>query len=129
MRLVRISLLVAALGYAGFGILTLVWPSSMNILGVELTTPVAHTEIRAFYGGLELGMAVFFLRALRDPAWYRPALFVQAASLGGVVLARLAGIVVDGSGEPLLFLLGSSEGGVALLGLIALRRLDAETRG
>ena len=70
---------------------------------------------------------MFFIRALRDPAWYRPALFVQAASLGGVVLARLAGIVIDGSGEPLLFLLGSSEAAVALLGFIALRRLDAET--
>jgi peptidoglycan/LPS O-acetylase OafA/YrhL len=129
MRLARISLLLAGLAYAGFGILTLAWPRSMGILGVELTRPAAVTEIRAFYGGLELGMALFFFRALRDPAWHRPALFVQAASLGGVVLARLFGIVIDGSGEPLVLLLAAAEGAGALLGFIALRRLEAESRG
>jgi hypothetical protein len=129
MRLARISLLLAGLAYAGFGILTLAWPQSMGILGVELARPAAVTEIRAFYGGLELGMALFFFRAMRDAAWHRPALFVQAASLGGVVLARLIGIVIDGSGEPLVLLLAAGEGACGLLGFIALRRLEAETRG
>jgi len=129
MRLARISLLAAGLAFAAFGILTLAWPQSMGILGVELTRPAAATEIRAFYGGLELGMALFFFRARRDPAWHRPALFVQAASLCGVVLARLLGIVIDGSAEPLVLLLGAGEGACGLLGLVALRRLNAETTG
>jgi uncharacterized protein DUF4345 len=129
MRFARTSLLLAGLAYAGFGILTLAWPWVMGIIGIELARPAAVTEIRAFYGGLELGMALFFFRAMRDPAWYRPALFVQAATLGGVVLARLIGIVVDGSGEPLVLLLGAGEGACGLLGFLALRRLDAESRG
>ena len=124
-RLARVSLVLAALAYAGFGVATLVRPSVLNVLGIELLRPAASTEIRAFYGGLELGMALFFARAAAEPAWFRPALFAQAASLGGVVLARLAGIAVDGSGEPLVLLLGAAEGAGALLGLVALRRLNA----
>src|SRR5688572_11143560 len=123
MNLPRLSLRLAALAFAGFGVALLVRPELLGMLGVELARPAAVTEIRAFYGGLELGLALFFAVASTRDEWLRPALFAQAASLGGIVLARLFGFVIDGSAEPLMLLFAALEGAGALLGVIALRRL------
>ena len=128
MRLARASLLLAVAAFAGFGLAMLARPSVLGVLGVELARPAARTEIRAFYGGLELGLALFFARVAVEPAWFRPALFALAASLGGVALARLAGIMVDGSAGPLVLLLGAAEAAGALLALVALRRLPPHLR-
>jgi len=122
-RLARLSLIAAALGLVAFGAALLVRPSLLGIVGVELARPAASTEIRAFYGGLELGLAAFFFAAARRDTWLRPALFAQAAGLGGIVVARLLGMLADGGAEPMLFLFAAVEGSGALLGLIALRRL------
>jgi hypothetical protein len=122
-RFARIALMLAALGLIGFGAPLLVKPSLLGIVGVRLPRPAAATEIRAFYGGLELGLAAFFLAAARREAWLRPALFAQAAGFGGIVIARLVGIVIDGSASPMIFLFAAIEGAGALLGAVALRRL------
>jgi hypothetical protein len=123
MRFARISLRLAALGFAGFGVALLVRPTLLGVVDVALPTPAALTEIRAFYGGLELGLAAFFLLASTRDAWIRPALFAQVAALGGVVLARAVGVIVDGSAEPPVLLFGAVEASGAVLGLLALRRL------
>ena len=122
-RFARASLLLAALGLIGFGVALLVKPSLLGVVGVELARPAASTEIRAFYGGLELGLAVFFIAASTRSNWLRPALFAQVAAFGGIVLARLIGILVDGSAEPMILIFAALEGAGALLGFIALRRL------
>ncbi|HVG44602.1 MAG TPA: hypothetical protein VM890_07725, partial [Longimicrobium sp.] len=64
----------------------------------------------------------FGLASTRD-AWLRPALFAQAASLGGIVLARLIGLALDGSAEPIILLTAAAEGTGAVLAAVALRRL------
>ena len=123
MSLPRLSLRLAALAFAGFGVVLLVRPELMAMLGLELGRPAAVTEIRAFYGGLELGLALFFALASTRDAWLAPALFAQAASLGGIVLARLIGVAVDGGAEPLILLFAVLEGTGAVLALVALRGL------
>ena len=128
MNLPRLSLRLAALALAGFGVALLVRPALMGTLGIELGRPAAATEIRAFYGGLELGLALFFALASTRDAWLRPALFAQAASLGGIVLARLIGMALDGSAEPLILLFAAVEGTGAVLGALALRGLRADIR-
>lgn len=128
MRFARVSLILAALGLIGFGVPLLVRPSLLGIVGVELGRPAAATEIRAFYGGLELGLAAFFVAACRREAWLRPALFAQAAGFGGIVAARLVGILLDGSAEPLILAFAAIEAAGALLGFVALRRLGAAQR-
>ncbi|SOD03397.1 protein of unknown function [bacterium JGI 053] len=127
MNLPRVSLRLAALAFAGFGVALLVRPALLGSLGIELGRPAAATEIRAFYGGLELGLAVFFALASTRDDWLRPALYAQAASLGGIVLARLIGFVVDGSAEPLLLLFAAVEATGVVLGAVALRRLPRGT--
>jgi len=128
MNLSRLSLRLAALAFAGFGVALLARPALIATLGIELANPTAVTEIRAFYGGLELGLALFFALASTREAWLRPALFAQAAALGGTALARLAGVVLDGSAEPLLLLFGALEGVGALLAVLALRTPGGATK-
>ncbi|HEX9938479.1 MAG TPA: DUF4345 domain-containing protein [Longimicrobium sp.] len=122
-RFARVSLLLAALGLVGFGLPLLVRPSLLGIVGLEFARPAAATEIRAFYGGLELGLAAFFIAASRREDWVRPALAAQVLAFGGIVLARLIGIVVDGSAEPMILVFAALEGAGAILGAVALRRL------
>jgi hypothetical protein len=100
-------------------------PELLGMLGVELARPAAVTEIRAFYGGLELGLALFFAVASTRDAWLAPALFAQAASLGGIVLGRLVGMALDGGVEPLILLFAAVEATGAALALVALRGLRA----
>jgi len=124
MNLPRLSLRLAALAFAGFGVALLVRPALIGTLGIELTSPTAVTEIRAFYGGLELGLALFFALASTREAWLRPALFAQAAVLGGIALARLIGVAIDGGAAPLILLFAALEGAGALVAIAALRTLD-----
>jgi Domain of unknown function (DUF4345) len=121
MNLPRLSLRLAALAFAGFGVALLVRPTLLGTLGIELGGAAAVTEIRAFYGGLELGLAAFFAVASTRDAWLRPALFAQATALGATVLARLVGLVLDGSAQPLILLFAAVEGAGALLAVAALR--------
>ena len=124
MRLARLSLALAALAFASFGSALLLRPGLVSLVGVELLRPAAATEIRAFYGGLELGLAAFFTYAATQPSWLRAALVAQVASLGGIALARGLGLLVDASAEPLVLAFGALEGAGALLGVVALVRLE-----
>lgn len=123
MTLARLSLVLSALVFGGFGAWLLVDPQALSALGIVLTTPSARTEIRGFYGGLELGLAGFFALAALRPAWFRPALVVQVCALGGVAAGRLVGFALDGRPDALLLALLAAEIAGTGLGLIALRRL------
>ena len=123
--LIPLSLHLTALAFGGFGAWLLIWPAALGTLGLELTTPAAVTEVRAFYGGFELGCAAFFVLAARRPAWHEPGLVLQVTSLGGAAIARLAGVVVDGTRERLMFGLMSAEAVGAAIGLWLLWRTRA----
>ncbi|WP_169978211.1 DUF4345 family protein [Tautonia rosea] len=124
MRLARISLWLTAIAFGGFGLWLLIQPEGITGLGVELTHPVARAEIRAFYGGLELGLALFFTVAASRPSWFAAGLFAQAAALGGVALGRIIGIVVDGVSDSLFVGLLAAELTGCLIGIVALWLLD-----
>lgn len=124
MQLARISLMLTAIAFGGFGLWLLLQPEGITGLGVELTRPVARAEIRAFYGGLELGMALFFAVSASRPQWFGPGLFVQATALGGAAFGRIFGIVVDGVSDALFFGLLAAELSGCLVGIVALRLLD-----
>jgi hypothetical protein len=122
MRPAAASLAAASLGFAGFGAAFLAGPAFLGVVGVVLTEPSAAAEIRAFYGGVALGLAAFFALAAARPAWQRPALTAQVLAFGGAALGRLVGLAVDGAGGPLLFALLALEAAGAGLGVWALRR-------
>ncbi|MEM7474645.1 MAG: hypothetical protein AAF483_06595 [Planctomycetota bacterium] len=82
--------------YAGLGIwLALLLAGLLKTFGIEQNTPAMLTEIRAFYGGVELGIAGLML------LFWRQGLLGQALLLGGIpllgtVLGRMAGLLCDG---------------------------------
>lgn len=125
MLLARVSLTLSAFAFAAFGTWLLLVPHAISLVGVQLTHPAAVAEIRSFYGGLELGVALFFVLAISRPSWWIPSLVVQSAALGGAAIGRVLGILVDGAGGNLIFALAAAETAGCLLGLIAWLRLRA----
>ena len=74
------------------------------------------------YGGLELGLGIFFAAAAAKREWNRPALLAQTLGLGAVAGSRLAGIVRDRPRGRLMKGLFIAESSAATLGAIALAR-------
>ena len=72
------------------------------------------------YGGLELGLGMFFGVAIAKPQWRRPALVAQTLGLSTLAAARLAGIVRDRPRGALMKALFAAESAAAVMGAIAL---------
>jgi hypothetical protein len=126
----RIVLILFAVGWAAFGVSCLVSPVAMlNPFNIQLLNPESLAEIRAMYGGAQIGLAAFFLYASLSQALVKPGLLLAALIMGGFALGRLTGIVIDGSFQ--LVTLGSLviEVAICCLALVALRRhAAADTR-
>lgn len=55
------------------------------------------TDIRATYGGMQLGFGLFLAWAARDRALHAAAWWACAALVGAVAVLRLFGLAVDGA--------------------------------
>lgn len=122
-RFARVSIAMTAIAFGGFGLLLMAHPEILEAVGVKISRPAGAVELRGFYGGLELGLAMFFTMALSRPAWHAPALVVQIGALGGAAAGRLAGLAIGGGWEPWIGALlvaeavGAVVGGLAFVGL------------
>src|SRR5438309_6825207 len=127
MSLPRVSLLLAALGSGGLGIAFLVTPEKLiRQVDLALVGPGGLSEIWAMYGGLELGLAGFFIACAVRQRWARAGLAAQFLSFGGLATGRLAGILQHGPGGRLMLLSLLVEVALAILGVVAFNR--ARTR-
>jgi len=89
-------LLIAGLGFLGFGLAIVAAPEAvLSTVGIS-GTPAGWVELRAFYGGLELGLAAFLFACAAKPAWRVPGLWSVALINGGIAAARLLGIGLTG---------------------------------
>ena len=80
-----------------FGGLYLFDPSIMaEPMGVSATSAAGTNDLRATYGGFQLGMAVFLGWCLRDASRHGAALVGLAAVIGGLGVCRAIGLAVDG---------------------------------
>jgi hypothetical protein len=128
MKLARFSLYLVGVSFLGLGALFLVSPASITAQAeVSLPTPIAVMEVRGVYGGFFLGTGLFFLIFARRDAWLRPGLVAQSSIMGGLVLGRTLGIVLDGSPSRYLAFLLTVEVLAVVVALIALRRLNGST--
>lgn len=129
MNLSRIALITAASGFTGFGIACLIRPKSMlRRVDVQARSARGTTELRAMYGGLELGFGAFFAIAAVKPEWSRPALMAQTLGLGALAASRLAGILSDHPRGALMKVLFVAESSAAGLGAAALATSREEPR-
>lgn len=98
----RVLLSLVAAGWCLFAVVCFFGPSAIvRGFGIELARPDGVTEIRAMYGGAQLGLAAFFAYASRDQALHRAGLILIILIMGGFAIARAAGMVIDGSTGPL----------------------------
>ena len=97
-RLAPTILLGGAAILAVYGIVMLVEPSVLRALvGLDFTSVNAPTEIRAFYGGLELGIAAFLFICGRNPALVPVGLLFSALAFSFAGGARLLGVLQYGA--------------------------------
>ena len=114
---------LAGLGFLGFGLWLLIDPAGgLAQVQIAATAAPGLIELRAFYGGMEVGLGLFLLACARQPEWRRPGLWLVLLGNGGTGLARLFGIAMTGVFTP--FFAGALvwELGFTALAALALRQ-------
>lgn len=120
MKLAKLSLLASAIGFAGFGIVLFIAPHLLERVGVAIMNPAGSIELRAFYGGIEVGLTAFFILAFKKE-WILPGLTVQIATTGFIVFFRIASIVIENfNANPHIYWAMLAEGSLLILGIVAL---------
>lgn len=131
MLFARIVLLVQVLVLAGLGLAYWLKPYEMaNLNGMLLMETGSVSNTRVYYGGLQLGLALFLLWSMRRLERLGDALVLLILLQSSLVLARLGSLWLDGGVlhdldlSSLLYKLVSA--GLAALALYRLRRELAE---
>jgi hypothetical protein len=96
-----VLLILAGAGFLGFGLWLIVDPAGgLATVGIAASNPAGLIELRALYGGLELGLGIFLLLCAARPDWRRPGLWAVLLGNGGIGLVRLVGIALTGVFTP-----------------------------
>lgn len=104
MRIDKLWLVIGGVGFLAFGAWMLVAPqAAMAMVGITLPDGAPTTEIRAFYGGLELGLGALLLAAVHKVQYHRAGLVLGCVSYGSIALARVSGMLVDGGASSFLW--------------------------
>jgi hypothetical protein len=91
-------LLFTAIVWMPYGAYCFVQPQSLaETAGVLAMTPTGATELRAMYGGLQMGIGVLALVSLARPRLAVGALLAVAFLTAGLASTRLFGAWLDGS--------------------------------
>lgn len=92
---------LAGLGFLGYGVAFLIAPeATLAGAGLQLTGIGGNVELRAFYGGLELGLGLWLIFAGLNDKLLRSALWLTLASNGGIGCSRLLGLALGGAWNP-----------------------------
>jgi hypothetical protein len=129
MKLARLLLWANAACFLIFGASFLIAPAAMAHLltGATPASPITLIDIRATYGGMALGIGIFFAFCARRLPTVRIGLVASLLVASGIVFGRLAGIVVDGSPNAAMIALLAGDSLFIVLFAIALRRFPEKT--
>lgn len=132
MRFARSVVIGQGLILAAWGLAFCLRPREMAMLtGTLLMDAVSIGHMRAWLGGLPLGLAAFLFWSQRDPERIPGALVLLCCSMGALAATRLAAMLSGGVpvGYDLLYLLGWLLGaGVSAAALYGLREKPASVR-
>jgi hypothetical protein len=124
MRLARTYLRFLGAMTLFFGLIYLWSPRSMtDPTGFGALGPSATTDIRATYGGLQIGLGLFLLWAAAQEARVRLALVLQVLAIGAVAASRALGIFLDGEATGVLIGALLFEIALTIVSVALLRRL------
>lgn len=126
----RLILALSGLAFLGFGVAFLVSPVAMAALvDLAAVTPTATTEVRAMYGGLEIGLGVALLTLVGRRDHVATGLRVALCAFAGMAAGRLSGLVLDGFWQPIMWLLTTAEVVAAALIWWALQQPRGKSAG
>jgi len=119
----RLSLVVAGLVFLGLGAYLFYAPETIGRLtGATRLTPSLLTELRAMYGGLQIGLGLYFFVAASRGRWVRSALAAQVAAFSGMAVGRVIAMVLAREYSRFFLGLAAVELLGALLGAAGLRK-------
>lgn len=122
----RAVLLLALMMFGGFGVWLLIAPENLaGWVGITTTRPGGATELRALYGGLEIGLAGFMVWGFVRAEMTGAACLCLGLSMAGIAIARCVGLIVDGSGSEKHYLFLTVEIGMAAAGFLGWLRASA----
>lgn len=122
-RFTQVFLGLCGLAFVLIGINTFVDPlRAVAPLELNANTVSALNELRATYGGMQIGIGLFLLAGVGMAALMRPALLAQALLVGGLVVGRLVGIALDGLPSGFVQGLLALELTIAVLSVLLYRR-------
>ncbi|MFO0565552.1 MAG: DUF4345 domain-containing protein [Polyangiaceae bacterium] len=115
----RAVLLALAAGYVAFGVAALLAPQKLAAFAdLGTVSKLGLIELRAFYGGIEIGLGVFLAVTAMRKEWQLPGLLAALLSLLGIASARVYGMTVEGwPGISVLLFLAIEVAGVVLAGI------------
>jgi hypothetical protein len=93
-----VVLALCALGFLAFGLWLLKDPGALARIGIDSSSKIGQVELRAFYGGMELGLGAFLLLCAFRPEWRTAGLWLVLLANGGAGLARVLAIGLAGAG-------------------------------
>ena len=111
----KLAIGITAAAFTGFGAALMAKPDKLlGRIGIEAHDPVGRAELRAMYGGMELGFGVFFAMAARKREWRAPALAAILLAIGTLGVTRIATAAAEGAG-PLAYAMAAPEVMAAVL--------------
>jgi hypothetical protein len=127
----KIFLILVGAVFVGLGTYNLVLPvAAISIFEIALVEVSSLNEIRANYGGMHLFLGLFFLYGALASRFRDAALLVVAVFTGGLVLGRLASLMLDGTpNEAIWALLILESVGCVFAALLFLRNLASSGDG
>jgi pimeloyl-ACP methyl ester carboxylesterase len=90
------------------------------------TTPMSRTDLRATYGGFDLGFGVFLALCAFRREWIRAGLAAMAIALAGFAGGRTYGMIVDGCPSPFMPSLAALEASGSILAFLVYRKASKE---
>jgi Domain of unknown function (DUF4345) len=87
----QIVLILAGLGFIGFGAAYTFWPARMaRLTDIGVPTATARADFVATYGGFQIGFGIFLLACARNHGWLAAGLWAVVAALDGFASGRAA---------------------------------------
>lgn len=129
MGLARLVLWLSALCFIGFGLAFLFDPlgTFVAVAGIRMEGALAAAELRAFYGGFELGIGLLILATDRDARYRAYGLILVFAAFGGIAFGRSLGMLAGGVTTPFLWSALIIESTLAVAALLAWRGFHQST--
>jgi hypothetical protein len=124
MNISKILVNITAAIFALYGLGFVFVPSQLSLLvtGAAPATAAALTDMRATYGGMSIALGVVFFVLASKPQSIRLGLAAVLVVMLGMAFGRVVGLIIDGSGNPIMYAYLALELGAATAAAFLLNR-------